>query len=197
MTTRTLPLVLALGLFLAACGEDESPAETATDPPETAEEEPSEPPAETQEETAEEPAATPDEAATDEDVDLAVAETDLGEILVDGDGMTLYLFTEDPPDESVCVDDCLAAWPPLLVDGEPQLGDGVDPDLVATITREDDGSTQITYDGAPLYTWASDTEPGDVTGQDVQGVWFVVAPDGTAVMDEDGEDEDADRDPSY
>jgi hypothetical protein len=63
-------------------------------------------------------------------VDVARGETELGEVLVDGDGRTLYLFTEDSPGESVCFDDCLAAWPPLLVEGEPGIGDRLDVSLV-------------------------------------------------------------------
>lgn len=164
--SSVLASVAALGLFLAACGEE------TTDPVAGADEDGT-------------------EAAADPD--LAVAASDLGEILVDGDGMTLYLFTEDPPGESVCFDDCLAAWPPLLVDGEPSVGEGVDETLVGTLER-DDGSTQVTYDDAPLYLWASDEQPGDVTGQDVQGVWYVVSPDGGAITegaDTDAETEDA------
>lgn len=115
-------------------------------------------------------------------VDVVLGETEFGEVLVDGDGMTLYLFTEDPPGESVCVDDCLAAWPPLLIDGEPRTGEGVDASLVGTIERPDDG-VQLTYDDAPLYTWAADQQPGEVTGQGVQGVWFVVTADGAPVTD--------------
>lgn len=199
MRVRTLPLMmLAAGLFLAACGGGEGPSDAGTAEPQAADEQPVEP---AEPEASEEPVEPADEeAAPTEDaageVDLAVGVTDLGEILVDGDGMTLYLFTEDPPGESACVDDCVAAWPPLLVDGDPQVGEGVDPGLVGTIARED-GSVQITYDGSPLYTWASDSAPGEVTGQDVQGVWFVVAADGTAVMDGGDEAEDAGRGPSY
>jgi predicted lipoprotein with Yx(FWY)xxD motif len=189
MRTRTLAPLLALGLLLAACGEDGETADTGASQPGSAEEAPDEMPDEAPDE-----AEAASDVAAEGDVDLAVGTTELGEILVDGDGMTLYLFTQDPPGESVCTDDCLAAWPPLLVEGEPRLGDGVEVGLVGTITR-DDGGTQVTYDDAPLYTWASDSEPGDVTGQDVQGVWFVVAPDGSAVMED--EDEDAGRDPSY
>ncbi|WP_052666639.1 COG4315 family predicted lipoprotein [Nitriliruptor alkaliphilus] len=128
---------------------------------------------------------TPDaeaEAPATGDADLALATTDLGEVLVDGDGMTLYLFTVDPPGESACEDDCAAAWPPLIVDADPVAGDGVDASLIGT-TERSDGSTQVTYADAPLYRWASDREPGDVTGQGVQDVWYVVTADGEAVTD--------------
>jgi predicted lipoprotein with Yx(FWY)xxD motif len=80
----------------------------------------------------------------------------------------------------VCEDDCADAWPPLVVEGEPVPGQGVDGALLAT-TERSDGTTQVTYAGAPLYTWVQDQEPGDVTGQNVQEVWFVVSPAGDAV----------------
>jgi predicted lipoprotein with Yx(FWY)xxD motif len=114
--------------------------------------------------------------------DLAVVDSDFGEILVDGAGMTLYLFTEDRDGRSVCEDDCAAAWPPLTVDDEPVAGDGVDGGLLGT-TERTDGSTQVTYAGWPLYTWAQDQQPGDTTGQGVQEVWFVVSPAGDAVTE--------------
>lgn len=127
-----------------------------------------------------------DDAGTggDEPADVQVGSTELGDVLVDADGMTLYLFTNDSDGQSVCDDDCAVAWPPLTVDAEPVAGDGVDTGLLGTAER-DDGSTQVTYDGSPLYTWASDSEPGDVTGQGVSDVWFVVAPDGEAIMGSD------------
>jgi predicted lipoprotein with Yx(FWY)xxD motif len=114
--------------------------------------------------------------------DLAVAESGYGEILVDGAGRTLYLFTEDRDGRSVCEDDCAGAWPPLTVDDEPVAGEGVDGGLLGTTERAD-GSTQVTYAGWPLYTWAQDQQPGDITGQGVQEVWFVVSPAGDAVTE--------------
>jgi predicted lipoprotein with Yx(FWY)xxD motif len=101
-----------------------------------------------------------------------------GEILVDGDGMTLYLFTRDSRGESVCSGDCADAWPPLT-GGNPSAGDGVTASL-DTIER-DDGSMQVTADGMPLYYYAPDGEPGDATGQGVGDVWFVLRPDGSTV----------------
>jgi predicted lipoprotein with Yx(FWY)xxD motif len=136
-------------------------------------------------------------AAAVAEADLAVAASGFGDILVDGDGMTLYLFTNDRDGQSVCEDDCAAAWPPLVVDGEPVAGEGVDASLLGT-TERDDGDTQVTYAGWPLYTWAQDQEPGDVTGQGVNDVWFVVAPDGEAITgSDDGEDREASRTDGY
>lgn len=104
----------------------------------------------------------------------------LGKLLADGSGMTLYLFTKDTPGVSNCYDTCAATWPPLLQTGQPVVKDGVDATLLGTTTRKD-GTIQVTYHGQPLYTYSKDTAPGDATGQGVGGVWYVVAPDGTAV----------------
>jgi predicted lipoprotein with Yx(FWY)xxD motif len=119
-----------------------------------------------------------------EEPHVAVSRSDLGDILVDDRGMTLYLFTEDDDGQSVCVDACAAAWPPLLVEVPPVAGEDVDASLLDTIER-DDGSTQVRYAGWPLYTWAQDQQPGDLTGQGVQEVWFVVSPEGEPVRNDD------------
>ncbi|NHB85790.1 hypothetical protein G7085_17755 [Tessaracoccus sp. HDW20] len=74
---------------------------------------------------------------------------------------------------------CLVNWPPLL--GKPAAGAGVDDSLLGSFQRAD-GTTQATYNGWPLYYWKNDTAPGDVTGQNVQGVWFVIDRDGNKVV---------------
>ena len=109
---------------------------------------------------------------------VATAESDHGTILVDGEGRTLYLFTQDSPGVSTCEGDCLAAWPPLL--GEPEAGEGVDESLL-DVTLRADGSQQVTYNGWPLYYWAQDMAPGDTTGQGVNEVWWVVSPEGEPI----------------
>lgn len=109
---------------------------------------------------------------------LGVADTDLGTILVDGKGMTLYVYTNDSPDRSTCEGECLVAWPPL--EGAPTAGKGVNSSMLGT-TERSDGTVQATYDHRPLYYWQNDTAPGDTTGQNVGGVWFVVGPDGRPV----------------
>lgn len=100
---------------------------------------------------------------------------ELGAYFTDRDGRTLYMFTKDTKaGKSVCNGDCAAAWPAFTSEEPLSLPQGVDGELT-TITR-DDGSTQVAYNGMPLYYWAKDTVAGDVTGQGVGGVWFVVAP---------------------
>ncbi len=100
----------------------------------------------------------------------------LGQFLVGANGMTLYMFTKDGPGESTCYDGCAQAWPPLLLeDGQtPVAGDGVFGNL--GVAEREDGGRQVTYNGFPLYYWASDTKPGDTTGNGVNDVWFVVDP---------------------
>ena len=103
---------------------------------------------------------------------------DAGTILVDGaTGLTLYYFTKDTKDAgtSVCMDACLETWPALTVAaGEtPTGGDGVTGTL-GTITRTDDGSLQVTYEGLPLYFFKNDQAPGDLNG--VYENWVTVAP---------------------
>jgi predicted lipoprotein with Yx(FWY)xxD motif len=61
----------------------------------------------------------------------------------------------------------------LLTEARPQAGEGVDPAKLGTIKRKD-GKLQVTYNGMPLYLWVNDKAPGDTTGQNVNGVWFVV-----------------------
>ena len=101
----------------------------------------------------------------------------LGNILVDGEGRTLYLFTNDERNVSNCAGGCAAAWPPLHTNGDPMVLEGLDPARAGTIVRED-GMSQHTYNGWPLYHFASDEQPGDANGQDRGGVWFAVSPDG-------------------
>lgn len=119
---------------------------------------------------------------------VSVTDTSLGPILVDSEGMTLYLFTQDSPDTSVCFDECLAAWP--ILEGEPTAGEGADESLLGSFTRED-GTVHATYAGWPLYYFTQDQAPGDLTGQAVNDVWWVVDADGAAVTgapEESGDD---------
>ncbi|MFZ0529965.1 MAG: hypothetical protein WAL91_05455 [Propionicimonas sp.] len=116
-------------------------------------------------------AANPAPAADAATLALKLADSSLGPILVDGKGMTLYLFTKDSANTSACTGPCLVAWPPLI--GKPTMGTGVDDSKLGSFTRAD-GSTQATYNSWPLYYWKGDTKAGDVSGQNVNGVWFVL-----------------------
>jgi len=104
---------------------------------------------------------------------------ELGDILVDAEGMTLYMFDSDTKGEgaSTCYEGCAENWPPLTVDGEPTAGDGVTAEL--TTFERDTGETQVAAAGWPLYYFAPDESPGDATGQGVNDVWWVLGPDGS------------------
>ena len=109
---------------------------------------------------------------------LQVATSGLGDILIDGDGNTLYLFTPDAQGESTCYDQCEQNWPPFT--GEVSAGSGVDASLMGSVTRTD-GSVQVTYNGWPLYYFAGDSAPGETNGQGLNGIWFVMSPAGDAI----------------
>lgn len=158
---RAAAWALGLGLVLAACGEGGYGSSAAPEAPA--------------------PAPAPAEAPTSVDgtVVTVTEDAELGTILTDATGRTLYLFTSDSPGVSTCVDGCLAAWPALLTEGEPVAEGDADAALLGTLTR-DDGAVQVTYNDWPLYVFASDMSAGDVTGQGVNDVWFVVTPSGTA-----------------
>jgi len=110
--------------------------------------------------------------------------TKLGQTLVDGRGRTLYLFEADKAGKSNCRGACTSAWPPYLSNGAPQAGTGVAGTLLGTSIRGDDGGTQVTYHGHPLYYYAGDNEPGDTAGQGLSQFgarWYVLAPSGNKI----------------
>ncbi len=124
-------------------------------------------------------AGAEDSAAAPGTIDLG--DTSLGTVLVDAEGVTLYMFDSDTQGgESTCYDQCATAWPPLVTDEAPGVGEGLDAALLGTVERTD-GSMQVTYDGWPLYYWAQDAGPGDVHGQGVNDVWWVLDPEGVPV----------------
>lgn len=88
-------------------------------------------------------------------------------ILVNAQGMTLYTFGQDSAGVSNCAGQCATNWPPLTTIGTPTASASVTGTL-ATIVRSD-GTTQVTYNGSPLYGWVRDTNPGDATGDNVNG----------------------------
>jgi predicted lipoprotein with Yx(FWY)xxD motif len=117
------------------------------------------------------------------EADISIArDPQYGEILVGKEGMALYVFTVDEPNRSNCTGDCLVNWPPFLAEGESVVGEGIDESLVGTAEMEDD-SLIFTYNRRPLYYWAHDREPGDLNGQGVGGVWFVINPEGEPVTE--------------
>ena len=120
----------------------------------------------------------PPDPATRATPELRIAHhPDYGQYLVDAYGRSLYLFTRDEGSTSNCYDQCEANWPVLR--GTPVAAG----ELSGTVgsTMRNDGTSQVTYNGVPLYYWVADRVPGDTTGQGVNDVWYLVAPGGTAI----------------
>jgi len=190
MKSKTLLAgMLVVILILTACGPQETDVPTMTTEPTMASTEPS---------MTETSAASPVPEATntgtaDETPTAAIPvtgeptinvsqSTEFGPILVDAEGLSLYLFTKDTQggESSSCNDECAMEWLPLLSQGSPIVGEGVDNLLLGTITRED-GSVQVTYNGWPLYRFVDDATLGDTKGQGMENLWFLVTPTGEAV----------------
>lgn len=109
---------------------------------------------------------------------IHTADTDLGTVLVDPDGFTLYVFTNDVDGESTCYDACADLWPPVAAD--TAVGADLDAAMFGSTARTD-GSEQLTVNGMPVYLYTPDINPGDTTGQNVGGVWFVLDASGAIV----------------
>jgi predicted lipoprotein with Yx(FWY)xxD motif len=109
---------------------------------------------------------------------------DLGTVLVD-EGVTLYVFAPDHATEVTCKGPCASAWPPLTVAAgqEPTATGAVRANLIGTDPGAH-GSKVVTYAGWPLYSFVSDTEPGEANGQNVElngGYWYVISPSGKII----------------
>lgn len=110
---------------------------------------------------------------------------DLGTILVDSEGFTLYDFHKDKGSQSACYGACASAWPPLLTEGNPQAQGAADRSMLGT-TKRKDGTLQVTYNGWPLYTYAGDSKPGEATGNDTSqfgAQWYALLPNGEEAGD--------------
>jgi predicted lipoprotein with Yx(FWY)xxD motif len=106
----------------------------------------------------------------------AQSEGDLGTILVDSNGLTIYLFEKDSGSKSACFGGCGAAWPPVRASGKPTAGSGLNASLIGTTPRSD-GAAQVTYNGHPLYLFAGDQSAGQTNGQGLTefgGSWFAL-----------------------
>ena len=159
--------LLAAGLLLAACGGGSDPgsADGAGSTP------------------------TSTQAAQKDGQDVRTGDTEYGDVLVDADGMTLYVFAADSPGTSNCTASCLQYWPAAEASGTVRHASDVTAKL-STITR-DDGTTQLTVNGWPAYTYAADSGPGEATGQGSNlsgGLWWVISPSGSKITTTDDED---------
>jgi predicted lipoprotein with Yx(FWY)xxD motif len=103
----------------------------------------------------------------------------LGQVLVDSKGNTVYLFEKDESNESYCNGSCAKVWPPVTTNGQPKAGSGVSGKL--TTLKRDDGSTQVVFDGHPLYTYVKDTDTEDAYGNGLDqfgAEWYGLRPNG-------------------
>jgi len=120
-----------------------------------------------------------EDAAMAKGTRVAIGDSEFGEMLFDSERQAIYIFEKDPNGETVCYDECAEAWPPVLTEGEPVAGKGVDASLLGTIKRRD-GRLQVTYADQPLYYYAHEG-PGDVRCHNVNlngGLWWVIGPNG-------------------
>lgn len=158
---RSLVPLLVVALLAVACGTAGSPTNTSSAPT-------------TAPTTASAPTTVPTTASSSGAVVQTASATVDGKtvtILTDTKGMTLYYRTSDTA-TSVCSGGCAQAWPPLLFSGSGTPTSSTPlPGTLSTLS--DTNGTQVVYQGHPLYTFTSDTAPGQTTGQAVGGVWFV------------------------
>jgi predicted lipoprotein with Yx(FWY)xxD motif len=110
---------------------------------------------------------------------------DLGKVIVDSKGMTLYDFHKDKGGKPACYGPCAKGWPPLLSEGKPQAGEGAMGAKLGTVERTD-GTMQVTYAGHPLYTFVEDKKPGEANGNDVSAFgaqWYALKGSGEEAGD--------------
>jgi predicted lipoprotein with Yx(FWY)xxD motif len=112
-----------------------------------------------------------------------VAQTGLGNVLVDSQGRTLYRFLADQGTTSECSGACATNWPPLEASGKPTAGKGADASMIGTTARSD-GGTQVTYNGHPVYRFMGDKKAGDTNGEGLVAFgasWFALSPAGVQI----------------
>jgi len=121
------------------------------------------------------PSPTTTKIPVQSNIVVKIGSSVLGQYLVASNGMTLYYDNRDSANTSNCYAACAVNWPPYSVSAGLNLAGaaGINGKL-GTITRTD-GTTQLTYNGMPLYFWINDAKAGDTTGNNVNG-FFVVKP---------------------
>lgn len=104
----------------------------------------------------------------------------VGPVVVDAKGLTVYDFHKDKGTTPSCYGACAQVWPPVLTEGDPQVGEGASAAKLGTTERKD-GTIQVTYAGHPLYTYAADQKPGEAKGNDVDSFgaeWYALKASG-------------------
>jgi predicted lipoprotein with Yx(FWY)xxD motif len=162
---------VAAGLLVASCGDDDDDSENAAADTTAATE------AAALTTTEAVPAAGAGAGTT-----IKTADSRFGQVLFDGDDQAIYYFDKESGSKSECYGACAEAWPPVLTEGDPQAGSGAQNGLLGT-TERDDGTTQVTYDGHPLYYYVDDPR-GEVLCHNVSefgGLWLAVQGNGQPV----------------
>lgn len=158
-----IPGLAAAAVVLAACGNSsDPPASSNTGAPVTNQ------------------ANTNQASTTAATVTIKTTHTSKGTVLTNAAGMTLYWFAKDTATKSNCNSSCATYWPPVL--GKPVAAAGASLPMGFGTIKRANGQTQATYDGHPLYTYAGDTGPGQVGGNDMNasgGLWWAVTPSGS------------------
>ena len=166
---RGAALAGLLAIALAACSGYQAPGGDNSQPQQ-------------QPQRAQQPQQQPSAPAQADAAVVKIVNSRFGQILADAGGRTLYAFTKDVKGSgrSNCTGQCIATWPALTAAGTPLAGAGVQAAMLGTIQR-DYGTAQVTYGDWPLYFYGGDTQAGQTTGQNVNGIWFVVSAQGKLV----------------
>jgi predicted lipoprotein with Yx(FWY)xxD motif len=166
---RLIAIGAAAGaLALSGCGGDDDDSGDETTAPAAAA------PTTTATQTAQQAAAT--------GTTIKTSDSQYGQVLFDGDDRAIYYFDKESGSKSECYGECAEAWPPVLTKGDPQAGSGAQAGMLGT-TQRDDGTTQVTYDGHPLYYYVDDPK-GEVACHNVNefgGLWLAVQGTGQPV----------------
>jgi predicted lipoprotein with Yx(FWY)xxD motif len=170
---------ICASLALVACGDDDDDDAPATQAETPAAETTAENSAESEQGGDEGGQSGGGGGASKPGIEITTADSQFGEALFDSDQRAIYYFDKETSEQSECYDACAEAWPPVLTEGEPQAGGGADARLLGT-TERDDGTTQVTYDGRPLYYYVDDPA-GQIACHNVSefgGLWLAVQPNG-------------------
>jgi predicted lipoprotein with Yx(FWY)xxD motif len=166
-------------LALAACGDDDDSGDDGAADPAPAQDADAEPDVEATDDREKEQKPKP---KPDPGTEITVSSSQFGEVIFDGSNQAIYLFDKESSSTPECYGDCAVAWPPVLTEGEPVATGAAEQKLLGT-TERDDGTTQVTYAGQPLYYYAHEG-PGQVLCHNVEefgGLWLVLDAGGQAL----------------
>ncbi len=174
--------ILICAFALAGCGDDDDSGGSNAQPPADEAAMQKEKEAAAMKKEKEEAAMKKDKAAAGSGTEITVGDSEFGPMLFDSNKQAIYIFENDSKGKTVCYDECAEAWPPVLTKGDPNAAGVVESGLLGT-TERDDGTTQVTYDGQPLYYYVDDPV-GEVLCHNVEefdGLWLVLGADGAAL----------------